>query len=324
MTTFLRYELDARTTADTDATEVVPLLPRLDRPAFEALASPQAGEELEASDAIDSEADGKWYETTGNSWNVYCYDSSGAVRCRDGGREMWGSGAAIGPNLVLTAGHVIHSGRGGAPYGPIWFIPALPNKTRRYYASHAYVAPGWANGGKFTDDVAILVLQEDMDIAGYSGVVADVPLHRDRRLQGKYLSWFTIAYPAKPPFSGHQQIVDIGPPSDWAFREGTLYFQAELEAMKGFDLNPGASGGPWFKSRAKVPHRRISRGHAPTHGPNGAYDINGVNSFTRSDKPGVIYSPHFGGRVTAFLADALADIVASGLTSNLASDVETA
>lgn len=88
--------------------------------------------------------------------------------------------------------------------------------------------------------------------------------------------------------------------------------------MKGFDLNQGASGGPWFMSRAKVPHRRIVQGHAPSHGPSGPYDINGVNSFIRSDKPGVIYSPHFGGRVTRFLVDALADISASGLGWDMA------
>lgn len=271
-----------------------------------------------AVDAIDSEADGKWYQTEGNSWNVYCYDSSGAVRCRNGGVEYWGSGAAIGRNLVLTAGHVVHAGNGGSPYGPIWFMPGYPRKTRRYYASHAYVAPGWAHGAKFTDDVAILVLEEEMDILGYSGIVADVPLHTDARVTGKHLSWFTIGYPARPPFSGENQIVDGGVPSDWAFREGTLYFQAELEAMKGFDLNQGASGGPWYMSRAKVPHRRILHGDAPSHGPSGAYDINGVNSFIRSDKRGVIYSPHFGGRVTRFLLDSLADISSSGLSGDLA------
>jgi len=316
MANFLKYTIsNVDIESRIPPSEVIPLLPTLDRLAFKQLTEASLEESAHSIDGINSEADGKWYETKGNSWNVYCYDSSGPVRCRDGAKELWGSGAAIGPNLVLTAGHVVHSGRGGAPFGPIWFIPAFPHKVRLYYASHVYVSPGWANSGKFTDDVAILVLQEKMDIAGYSGIVADLPLHRDPRVEGKFLSWFTLAYPAKTPFAGNKQIMDIGPPSDWAFREGTLYFQAELEAMKGFDLTPGASGGPWFISRAKLPYRRVWKGYAPTHGAPGPYDINGVNSFTRSDKPGVIYSPHFGGRVTAFIVDALADIVASGLAS---------
>lgn len=93
--------------------------------------------------SIESEANGKWDATKPDNLNVYCYESSGPVRARYGNQESWGSGGAIGTNIVLTAGHVIHPGNGGRPYGRSGTFLATPSRR----ASTMRLARTWRRAG---------------------------------------------------------------------------------------------------------------------------------------------------------------------------------
>ena len=303
MTSFSRYEYTAGTEDPftlSDATRVS-LMPQLD-----------AG-----VPTANSRTDGVWQEIkTPNQKSKYFTQCSGPINARIPGtvRVSLGSGHAIGRRLVLTAAHVVHPGSSGNAYESPRFIPGWPWNNDRYQTEKLYVPSQYVSSNDRKFDFALMLLDRDLKVDGYSGVIADVPHTRGDTLH----RYFTNAYPAEPPFNTQQdkQAQDSGPYSDWAFTDEDtgLYFNDGYAAWENFDLTPGSSGGAWLLlNRAEsVPHTRILNGKywGNNPGTNSApYDVNGVNSYTKSDKDGAIFSPYFSSAtIGVFLSEALQDI----------------
>jgi hypothetical protein len=119
-------------------------------------------------------------------------------------------------------------------------------------------------------------------------------------------SWYTLAYPGRPPFNGDQQIFDGGKFNIKAFRQGSLTFRDMIIAMENSDMTQGASGGPWIVNytgdpfpqglpiRQRLPKGLIIHPAGYPAGPIRRNFINGVSSYINPSKPGFLYSPEFG------------------------------
>lgn len=273
------------------------------------------GDVDETLSAMTSEQDGLF--TVAKSLNErfsYVYASCGPVRSRlfrDKDCLRRGSGAAIGYRIVLTAAHNVYERSAKGINSPIWFIPGHPFKDREYYAKTVYVARKWVEQQDRFSDIAILVLREAMDIPGYSGVAANISESR----QTGGLDRFLPCYPIEPPFKNQTELViDYGAESRWAFWEGNHYFRdMQVDALGKIDVTPGASGGPWLTTQthrdlAKKTYRQVTPGFSSVLPAANVHFINGITSFGRSEKPGVVYGPTFDNRIADLIADCINDI----------------
>jgi len=252
---------------------------------------------------------------------TYVYGSCGPVRSvyhSNPSMESHGSGCAFGKRFVLTAAHVVHEAFATGVNSPIWFIPGHPFKSKPYLVKTAYVAKRWIQNRDHFCDVAILVLHEEMDVVGFSGIC--VNLTAPRATSG--FDRFLPCYPSAPPFLQQtQQIVDYGAESRWAFMyDNGLYFRdMKGDALGKIDITPGASGGPWLTlqtvTELKGAFRIITQGKGlikPDGRSGSIYMITGINSYILTHKPGVIYGPTFDDRIGDMIEECLIDIAQDG------------
>lgn len=238
------------------------------------------------------------------------FDSpSGRVRATipDTDVDSWGSGSLIAPRIVVTAAHVVSDGPSRTVFEPAWFTPRYPYETRQFFAKRTYIMPGWLGSGGNRWDLAILYTAESVPADGYHGVKVKVPGHGPKPRRG--FGWITVAYPGDPPFGPQDKMIsDGGPAAPEAFRKGDVYFQAYYQAWKSYDLTPGASGGPWLWWGDEGEVIWSGQRDHPRLGP---AMLNGVNSFTRRNKPGIIFSPHFWDEHKEFFKATFNDILAN-------------
>ncbi|WP_051966630.1 trypsin-like serine peptidase [Kitasatospora mediocidica] len=169
-------------------------------------------------------------------------------------------------NLVWTAGHCLHGGKGGGWLKNIAFMPAYNDSGAgsggrsatpaqvapygRWWANYATVAPQWMAEG--SDDSAGAVNQDDSGIIRVTD--PDLPgTSLEEAVGGSVPVWFNAprakidavtayGFPAGPPFDG-QELEHCTSP-----RPARLSFDPTRPAMLtiGCAMTGGASGGGWL------------------------------------------------------------------------------
>jgi V8-like Glu-specific endopeptidase len=142
-------------------------------------------------------------------------------------------------NLIITAGHCVHSGQGGAWHSNIVFAPAYYNGQSGYGLwnwSQARAFNSWINSSDFSHDQAFVTLQQRnganlIDTVGGNGLVwGNSTSQAGTRIWG---------WPAEPPYNGEVPY----------YCDGTTYAWGGSDAALTCSMNGGASGGPWLKDR---------------------------------------------------------------------------
>jgi len=200
----------------------------------------------------------------------------------------------------MTAAHCVHQGRSDFARGlfkNIIFQPSHPDHGTWYRVKQVFVLPAWISHGVYHADVAILVTDGPMGIVDFWGVQTRLPVPSE-------YGWTTYGYPARPPFDGQYPYTDGGPETNAPWSSGELKF--EVKAIDNHDLTPGCSGGPW------ITNGRYAAGDFPIAGNDTQYGrpfhINGLNSFTFDNYPGIMVSPAFSRAVLDLVNTALTQI----------------
>ncbi|MFE0516250.1 trypsin-like serine peptidase [Streptomyces sp. NPDC058964] len=169
-------------------------------------------------------------------------------------------------NLVWTAGHCVHAGKGGGWYRNITFVPSyndlgksgaqLSNVTTsqvapygNWWADWAATSNQWIEGGSETGgagaayDYAVLHVKPESGSKSLEetvGAALDVDFSGPSATEvGKMGAW---GYPAAPPYNGLKMFKCID-------RPGRLSLSSSLPTMYriGCTMTGGSSGGGWFR-----------------------------------------------------------------------------
>ena len=202
----------------------------------------------------------------------------GKVFFRQGGKNMVCSGAAVNSkrkNMVMTAGHCVHGGR-GKHWSKKWiFVPGYGPGNRApngiYPMTRFGALKGWTKHSNFNADVAIALVKPGRGtnkklVKKVGGYGAQFGKSKHRRLAA-------IGY-SQLGYKGDKQ-------KHCRKRTHKLRGTKQIE-MRCRVLTPGASGGPWVKGKAAK-----GKGY-----------INGVNSNVNKRRhPTKIRSAYFGRKI---------------------------
>ncbi|MGW3494689.1 trypsin-like serine peptidase [Streptomyces sp. NPDC001020] len=179
-------------------------------------------------------------------------------------------------NLVWTAGHCVHAGKGGGWFRNIAFVPSFDN-TGRYnmqqagqnirsksvspygiwWANWASTSQAWIKGGTHTGTVAntydyalLHVKPEKGKKSLQESIGSALPVWFNAPAANKIKSMKVRGYPAESPYDGSKMYDCRG-----ATKRSVLGYSypSKYPAMYmiGCTLNGGASGGPWFMTHNK-------------------------------------------------------------------------
>lgn len=182
-------------------------------------------------------------------------------------------------NLVLTAGHCVHDGDGGA-FATNWiFYPGwngAPSPTLgEWTASDLFTTAGWATGStSFDDDAGFAVVVG----AEGQGTLASVLVAAGGAVPGITFTTTTdpysaFGYPASKKYRGDTLTYCAGPVTPGVDGHQTLALAC--------DMTGGSSGGPWFQ--------KFSNGATS---PN---TINSLNSYGYLSVRNTMFGPIFDG-----------------------------
>ncbi|MCB5169703.1 trypsin-like peptidase domain-containing protein [Streptomyces bambusae] len=168
--------------------------------------------------------------------------------------------------LVVTAGHCVHGGRGGKWMTNWVYVPRYHNGSKPYgsFAAKQFRAfKSWTSEGKYTRDVAMVTTwprngKKLVNVTGGHGISVNYD-----RTQNVYV----IGYPRNHS-NGQIQMFCHG---------GTSATAGSTQVKIRCNFHPGSSGGPWL--------RRYNTG-------NGLGYVNGVTSLI-APSTGWNYSPYF-------------------------------
>lgn len=204
----------------------------------------------------------------------------GRVFFRQGGQDMVCSAAAVNSrrkNMVMTAGHCVHGGR-GKTWSRKWvFVPGYGPKRNDvphglYPATRFGALKGWTRRSSFNADVAIALVRPGKGTN--KKVVKKV---------GGYGAQFGKSKHRRMAAIGYSALGFKNPNKQRHCRRMTHKLRGTKQIeMRCKVLTPGASGGPWVKGKVAA-----GKGY-----------INGVNSnVNRKRHPTVIRSTYFGRNV---------------------------
>ncbi|MET7981502.1 MULTISPECIES: hypothetical protein [unclassified Streptomyces] len=171
-------------------------------------------------------------------------------------------------NLVWTAGHCVHAGKGGGWYRNIAFVPSYNNSASLssrqitdpraksvspygvWWADWATTSSQWMKGGAHTGNAAsgydYAVLHVKPENGGKSlqeQLGSALPVWFGAPAANKVKSMKVRGYPAEAPYDGSKMYDCHG-----ATKRFVLASSVPAQFMIGCTMNGGASGGPWFMS----------------------------------------------------------------------------
>jgi V8-like Glu-specific endopeptidase len=194
----------------------------------------------------------------------YPYSTCGKLFFNQGNQGYSGSAAVISRNVILTAGHCVHQGPGGAWSTNVAFYPSyplLPAVHFNYKSLAAWTA--WTSSGNRAFDYGMIWINENPgDTVGWLGLLWNAAT------SGR--NWDAVGYPAtpNPPFDGNRMDEARGTISASA-TAGTI-------GLGNDNMEHGSSGGPWITDF------------------NGAAQYaNGLQSFHIHDGDFVEFGPYF-------------------------------
>ena len=214
-------------------------------------------------------------------YTKYPYVTVGKLFFKQNGNSYVGSAASIGNYAVFTAGHCVHTGNGKASGWStnVVFVPAYKNGSAplgMWKASYLTTRTKWYNNGipnGLTEDMGGAILH---------------PLNGKKISQrvgslgaawnwGRFQHWHAVGYPAASPYNGKLM---------WDTQASYAY-NGSVSGIKpvaiGCNMTGGCSGGPWIRKFGS------------------ANQLNGVNSYRRSNKPEELLSPYFDNRAKSLL-----------------------
>lgn len=115
--------------------------------------------------------DGKYFEN--KLTHTISYRGIGRLLGRYGEQYRLGTAFAVGPRLIVTAGHCVHLG--GKPVTDLLFQPGFPVLARTIPVDRAIVARQWAENADYTSDIALLVTREVVSNEMWFGVKTHLP-----------------------------------------------------------------------------------------------------------------------------------------------------
>ena len=173
-------------------------------------------------------------------------------------------------DMVLTAGHCVHGGAGGAFHTNWVYVPLYNNGSRPYRTwSAAYLTTfnGWMNSSDLNYDVGVVNVaplngQRLVDVVGGEGLGYNYGYSQSVTIWG---------YPSAFGYNG-----------EWPYYcSGVGTYNTGGRVGAGCSLVEGASGGPWLIN------------YNATSGLGTQYAV----TSTRSDPPGSIQSPYFDSKI---------------------------
>lgn len=195
---------------------------------------------------------------------LFPYSTCGKLFFTQGGQGFAGSAAVISRNVILTAGHCVHSGPGGSWSTNVVFYPSYPLAPALHFTYNFLAAwTAWtSNGNRAFDYGMIWVDANPGDAVGWLGLLWNAST------SGR--TWDAVGYPAtpNPPFNGNIMDEALGTFAASA-TAGTI-------GLNNDNMEHGSSGGPWITDFNGV------RDH-----------VNGLQSFHLHDGDFVEYGPYF-------------------------------
>ncbi|MFP5220296.1 MAG: trypsin-like serine peptidase [Actinomycetes bacterium] len=182
-------------------------------------------------------------------------------------------------NLVLTAGHCLHQGRGGSRgfASNFVFVPAYAGNGSTqvgpygtWASSKLTTTSQWANSGDFVYDVGFAVMADGG--ASNSSVAAAVGTQGITFGRGAGLTTTSYGYPAASPYDG----------TKLGRCDGTTFADVNMGgATQGLvcGMTGGSSGGPWYHDTGS-----------------GVY-AHSVNSYKYTNDTTRMYGPFFGSAI---------------------------
>jgi hypothetical protein len=180
-----------------------------------------------------------------------------------------------GKDMVWTAGHCVHGGKGGNWHANWVFVPSYRNGWAPYgywYASQLWTKTAWINSSELESDMGVAIVGTNygyhiVDYLGGQGITWN---------QSKHIAVTALGYPAASPYDGESLQACSGTTfPTWEF----LWWSSDLIGLHNCNLTGGSSGGGWL---------------AFFDGQAGYLD--GNNSFKYVNDANSIYSPYFGDR----------------------------
>lgn len=192
------------------------------------------------------------------------------------------SGAVIGNNAIVTAGHCVSDGQGKWNNKNVTFVPAYINGYAPYgkwEANSVWAINAWHNYKDYCRDIGGVTVSKNSqgkkisDLVGYLGYAWGY---------GTSQHWVQIGYPAASPYDGKWMIETFS-----SFSNSSTITCKDTSASKpvahGTVQTDGSDGGPWIMSYK-----------------DGDY-VNSVTSFYLAESPYEVYGPYFDSVVEKFL-----------------------
>jgi V8-like Glu-specific endopeptidase len=178
---------------------------------------------------------------------------------------------SLSRDLVVTAGHCVHGGRGGMFAQNVVFVPGFRYGTAPYglwTARYLTTTPAWAVRGDFNADTGFVLLNTRAgrhveEVVGAQDIAFNAP---------RGATQYVFGYPKLPPYSGNTLVYCAGTPTSDPYGGTSLGLRCSMTG--------GASGGPWLTDLGA---RR------PGYGA-----VDGVISFAYLNDPHTVYGTYFG------------------------------
>ncbi|MEW6943505.1 hypothetical protein V3M81_09475 [Trueperella pyogenes] len=176
--------------------------------------------------------------------NAVVPSTAGKVFFSYKGKNYVCSGSAInGPtkNVVSTAGHCVHGGKGEGWHSNIAFAPAYYNGASGYGLWNwktAYTFTGWTNSSDFSRDQAFFTVHPRNGRTLVATVGGNGLSYNYGHNQTGVRIW---GWPAEKPYDGTTPYYCDGNTKKWGFWSRDMIMPC--------DMTGGASGDPWLRTR---------------------------------------------------------------------------
>jgi glutamyl endopeptidase len=192
------------------------------------------------------------FDTNMAPWRMIC-----AIRSYWGTRLSVGTGALIGPNILLTAGHVVFPRDKRSAPDEIEIIPALNGGQRPYgtvKATQVWIHPRWQQGFELQSDVAAIELDKAIGHElGWFGLASRTP--EELRFEWAHVTGYPGEKQEAPAAPGGRETAPVVAAQLWHHAAPVLNVLTN-RIFYAADTTPGQSGAPIYTydpSQSPVP-----------------------------------------------------------------------